>query len=144
MPAPLREQADKALESLKLPPPPAPLSGADLAGGQLKHPAEVSDIETTHFVLSLQQHSGCISQLRNKHTGREWCGIDNPLGLFSYQTLSKEDYDRFIASYIAVSYTHLSSVRVWRVSATSWLETGSTSRTPSVDCTVSAVMQDIP
>jgi len=100
LPAPLREQADKALESLKLPPPPAPLSGADLAGGQLKHPAEVSDIETTHFVLSLQQHSGCISQLRNKHTGREWCGIDNPLGLFSYQTLSKEDYDRFIASYI--------------------------------------------
>src|SRR5581483_6064248 len=43
---------------------------------------------------------GAITQLRNKATGREWASEKNPIALFTYQTLSAEDYQRFMASYL--------------------------------------------
>ena len=59
-----------------------------------------SEIETAHFVLALDPKTGAICRLRAKKTGREWASPERPLALFTYQTLSKADYDRFIASYI--------------------------------------------
>jgi hypothetical protein len=57
-------------------------------------------IETEHFVIGIDPHTGAITQLRNKATGREWASEKNPIALFTYQTLSAEDYQRFMASYL--------------------------------------------
>jgi Domain of unknown function (DUF5054) len=57
-------------------------------------------IETEHFVVGIDAKTGAITQLRNKATGRNWASEKNPIGLFIYQTLSQEDYQRFIASYL--------------------------------------------
>ena len=59
-----------------------------------------SELETTHWVLALDPKTGAIARLRDKNTGRDWAAPDHPLALFAYQTLSKADYDRFIANYI--------------------------------------------
>jgi hypothetical protein len=57
-------------------------------------------IETAHFVVQIDTGTGAITRLRNKDTGREWASKKNPIALFTYQTLSQEDYQRFIASYL--------------------------------------------
>jgi hypothetical protein len=61
-----------------------------------------AEIETAHWVIALDPQSGAIQKLRAKSTGREWASADHLLGLFSYQTLSKEDYDRYNADYVTV------------------------------------------
>jgi hypothetical protein len=38
--------------------------------------------------------------LRNKKSKREWASSENLLALFSYQTLSQQDYSRFFDSYV--------------------------------------------
>lgn len=63
------------------------------------HPAS-TPIETEHFVIGIDSKTGAITQLRNKATGRQWAGENNPLALFTYQTLSAEDYQRFMGSYL--------------------------------------------
>ncbi len=91
LPAPLREQAQTAVRSLAAMPPklqnPSP------------HPA-LSDIETPHFIVGIDPKTGAIRRLRNKKTKREWASSDQPLALFSYQTLSQTDYARFFANYV--------------------------------------------
>lgn len=57
-------------------------------------------IETIHFVLEIDPKTGALSQLRNKATGRDWAGPGNPIALLTYQTLSQDDYQRFIRSYL--------------------------------------------
>jgi hypothetical protein len=57
-------------------------------------------IETEHFVIGIDSRTGAITQLRNKATGRDWASEKNPLALFTYQTLSGEDYQRFMGSYL--------------------------------------------
>ena len=58
------------------------------------------DIETEHFLLQFDPNTGAIHRLRNKQTTREWASPEHPLALFSYQTLSQEDYQKFLASYL--------------------------------------------
>jgi len=87
-----REQAQKAIESLK---PVAPQPSPSATPRTWKGP-----LETNHFVIDLDPKSGAINRLQNKKTSREWAANSNLLGLFSYQTLSQADYDRFFASYI--------------------------------------------
>jgi hypothetical protein len=58
------------------------------------------EIETRHFIIDVDPHNGAIRRLRNKKTKREWASAENLLALFSYQTLSQEDYSRFFASYV--------------------------------------------
>jgi hypothetical protein len=58
--------------------------------------------ETTHFTIGLDPVTGAITRLRSKASNREWSSSENPLAEFSYQTLSKSDYDQFLASYITV------------------------------------------
>jgi hypothetical protein len=91
LPAALREQAQAAVQALTPQEPRLPRgSGAD-AG---------DEIETAHFVLRIDPKTGAIQRLRNKHSGREWASPDHPLALFSYQTLSQQDYTRFLYAYL--------------------------------------------
>ncbi|HXR38110.1 MAG TPA: DUF5054 domain-containing protein [Terracidiphilus sp.] len=92
LPGDLRRQAERAIESLN-PSEPKPSAGA------VAHPA-AQLIETTHFTLGIDPQTGAVNRLRNKGTDREWAGPANPIALLTYQTLSKKDYDRFMAAYL--------------------------------------------
>jgi hypothetical protein len=91
LPAALRQTAEKRLVELKASPP-------AIEGLRAHSPGET--IETTHFTVTLDAATGAIRSLRNKGSGRDWASAEQPLGLFVYQTLSKEDYDRFLDSYV--------------------------------------------
>ena len=64
------------------------------------HPAG-SEIETAQWVIALDPQTGAIQKLRSKSAGREWASAKHPLAFFSYQTMSKADYDRYDADYLA-------------------------------------------
>lgn len=91
LPEPLRAQAQQRLQSLRATPP--------LVAG-LKVQATGSVIDTQHFTVAIDPRTGAIRGLREKGKERDWATAKNPLGLYSYQTFSKQDFDRFIASYI--------------------------------------------
>jgi hypothetical protein len=91
LPSQLREQAQTAVRNLEAVPP------------RLTHPRAHSpetEIETAHFILGIDPKSGAIRRLHNKKSTREWASSEHPLALFSYQTLSQEDYSRFFSSYV--------------------------------------------
>jgi Domain of unknown function (DUF5054) len=91
LPAPLRDQAQSAVHQL------------EAAEPRLTNPSThpgAKEWETKHFVLALDPGTGAISHLHSKRSGREWASADHPLALFSYQTLSPEDYSRFFANYV--------------------------------------------
>jgi hypothetical protein len=91
LPAPLRAEALDALGHLEAKPP------------QLSHPSSLppgKEMETAHFIVALDPGTGAICRLRNKRSGREWASADHPLALFSYQTLSPQDYARFFSNYV--------------------------------------------
>jgi hypothetical protein len=91
LPEPLRDQAQSAVHQLEASEP------------RLTNPSSHPDgkeWETKHFVLALDLRTGAISRLRSKRSGREWASADHPLALFSYQTLSLDDYSRFFANYV--------------------------------------------
>lgn len=90
LPAPLRDEAQTAIAALAAKPP-------QMAGSV--HPAE-KDIETKFFLLQFDPATGAIRRLRNRQSGREWASPQNLLGHFSYQTLSHQDYDHFLAAYL--------------------------------------------
>ena len=52
------------------------------------------------FALSLDARTGAIRKLRDERTGRDWASESHPIALFAYQSLSKLDYDRFLAAYV--------------------------------------------
>jgi hypothetical protein len=92
LPKPLRAEALNRLAGLA---PVGPPNRSDLkehAAGEL--------FETAHFAVALDPASGAMTELRYK--GRKWASAQHPLALFSYQTLAKTDYDKFLASYITV------------------------------------------
>lgn len=93
LPANLRAQAQQSIRKL-LPNEPEIAHAAPHPPGQ--------PIETSHFTLVIDAHTGAIARLRNKRTGREWASPNNPVALLAYQTLSKEDYDRFMGSYLTL------------------------------------------
>jgi hypothetical protein len=59
-------------------------------------------LDAPHFTVEIDKATGAIIRLRSKSNGREWASPAHPLAAFSYQTLSKADYDKFLASYITV------------------------------------------
>ena len=91
LPEPLRSEARDRLRALQ---PVEP----DRAGLH-PHPAG-SEMETAHWVIALDPQTGAIQRLRAKSTGREWASAARPLALFTYQTLSKADYDRYSVDYV--------------------------------------------
>lgn len=94
LPTELRVQADRAVAGLNPTRPKLPSGAASHSAGEV--------IETPHFVLGIDPQTGAINRLRSKATGREWAGPDNQIALMTYQTLSKEDYDRFMAAYLQI------------------------------------------
>ncbi|MGA7411542.1 MAG: DUF5054 domain-containing protein [Bryobacteraceae bacterium] len=91
LPPKLHAQTVRQIDELK------PLRPS-LAGLKPSRPGEL--IETTHFSLALDPKTAAIRTLRNKPSGRDWASPDHPLALFAYQTLSKQDYDHFLATYV--------------------------------------------
>jgi hypothetical protein len=93
LPSPLRAEANERLARLKpVPPDTSGLNTHDIA----------RPFETPHFTLGFDA-TGALVRLRSKAgKGREWASANHPLASFRYQTLSKSDYDRFLASYITV------------------------------------------
>ena len=91
LPQALRAEANARIQTL-------PAAEPDRTG-LVPHRAE-SEIETTHFMVALDPKTGAIKRLRAKGTGRDWPSAERPLALFAYQTLSKVDYDRFLAAYV--------------------------------------------
>ncbi len=91
LPPKLHAQAVRRIDELK------PLRPS-LAGLKPCRPDEL--IETTHYSLALDPKTGAIQTLRTKPLGRDWASPHNPLALFAYQTLSKQDYDHFLATYV--------------------------------------------
>jgi len=64
----------------------------------LDAPAEVRD--TKHFRIAFDAKTGAICSLEHRESGRQWAGAGHELGLFSYQTFSKPDFDRFMDQYV--------------------------------------------
>jgi hypothetical protein len=96
LPSPLREQAQTAVDNLKIVAPKSPQPGR-------RRPPK-KEIETPQFTLGIDKEgTGAIHRLRNNKTGREWASPDHPLALFSYQTLSQQDYSHFFDSYVVSS-----------------------------------------
>jgi len=91
LPATLRAQAQNAIDSLNAAEPKLSLTAVAHPAGQ--------PIETAHFILGIDAQTGAITRLRNKATGREWAGKRNPIALFTYQTLSQDDFKRFVTGY---------------------------------------------
>jgi hypothetical protein len=91
LPPGMRAEAEQRLGGLR-PIEPNP-DGFDLMPGDY-------EIDSTHFTVAIDPQTGAIRRLRSKATGREWASAEHPLALFSYQTFSKEDYDRFLESYV--------------------------------------------
>ncbi len=93
LPPGLRAEANQRLSQLKpIAPDTSRLTAHDAA----------TPIETEHFTLALDPMTGAVARLVGKANNREWCSPANPLAAFSYQTLSKRDYDEFLSTYITV------------------------------------------
>ena len=92
LPGDLRAEAEKRLTGL------LPVGAPDVLSLAV-HAANVP-FNTGHFSVALDPVTGAITELRHKE--RKWASAQRPLALLSYQTLSKGDYDKFLASYITV------------------------------------------
>lgn len=57
-------------------------------------------IDTRYYELKVSSTNGSIIKLRDKTTGKEWANEQQPLALFSYQTFSANDYNRFHNQYL--------------------------------------------
>jgi hypothetical protein len=93
LPESLHAEAQKAIDALKPSEPAIPAQALP----------DNKVIETAHFLLAIDPKTGAVTRLRNKANEREWASKDNPIGLVAYQTLSKDDYDRFIKSYLTTT-----------------------------------------
>jgi len=93
LPPSLRGEAENAIRALIVP------AEEEIAGRPIPHPPG-KPIETTYFTLGIDPRTGAIMRLRNKAVGREWASEKNSIALFTYQTLSANDYARYQASYL--------------------------------------------
>ncbi len=93
LPTDLRVQVEAGLRASKAMPP-------DTQGMLSHNPAQL--IQTAHFTLRFDPATGAIIRLRNRHTGVEWASKINPLALFTYQTLSPEQYSAYLKRYLVI------------------------------------------
>jgi len=91
LPAALRTEAEARLQTLQVVAP-------DHAGMKSHDNGKV--INTAHFEITLDSNTGAITRLVSKRSGRNWASTDHPLALFTYQTLTQEDYKAFLNSYV--------------------------------------------
>ena len=55
--------------------------------------------ETPHFKVGFDPDHGAINRLVDREAGYNWAGARNPLGQFTYEVFSQQDYDRFLDQY---------------------------------------------
>jgi len=64
------------------------------------HPVRVGEvIECPNFLLTFDA-TGAITRLQNRRSQKEWASPAHPLAVFTYQTLSLQEFTDFIALYI--------------------------------------------
>ncbi|MGP8251790.1 MAG: DUF5054 domain-containing protein [Terracidiphilus sp.] len=95
LPGELRKQAESAIRPVNT------QAEMEFAGETIAYEAG-KPLETAYFVISIDPRTGAITRLRNKATGREWASEQNPIALFSYQTLSQEDYQLYQSRYLTI------------------------------------------
>lgn len=93
LPPPMRAAMEQRLDALTVTRP-SPV-------GMRTHPAS-RILDTAHYRIALDPRTGAILALIHKKTQRAWASPQNPLALFTYQTLGAEAFDAFIASYLTV------------------------------------------
>ena len=93
LPSDKASEANEKLQSLK----PVPV--------EKTHYTKVKNLDqkinTPFFELKIDPKTGGIVKLKDKSSGVDWANEQNPLCLFSYQTFSKADYDRYHSQYLA-------------------------------------------
>jgi Domain of unknown function (DUF5054) len=94
LPVALRAEANARLAKLKA-------SAPDTS--RLRRTDARGNFNTEHFTIGLSPTRGSIVKLQSNTAKRDWASDTHPLAAFGYQTLSKSDYDRFLASYITVN-----------------------------------------
>ncbi len=57
-------------------------------------------LRTPHFEVAIDPKTGALRQLFSRKTKRNWASPENPLALFTYQTLSAADYTAFLEAYV--------------------------------------------
>jgi hypothetical protein len=67
---------------------------------ELKPASAKSEITTKHFILAIDPKTGAITRLQNRTTGKEWASSEHPLALFTYQTLSAQDFSQYLDTYV--------------------------------------------
>ncbi len=91
LPEGLRAEAEGRLSSLRATAP--TMEGMTRVEG-------AGRISTKHFDLRIDQQTGAVIRLRRRETGREWASAKHPLAMFTYQTLSAEDFRGFLERYV--------------------------------------------
>jgi hypothetical protein len=92
LPATLKNQATEALEQL------TPIEPKLEEWEKIVSPGRTHSCPT--FSIALDPATGAIAKLKDQQTGRDWASRETPLALFSYQSFSKADYDRFMDQYL--------------------------------------------
>ena len=87
----LREEADKEIALLK-PKIPSLKGFTQIGGGEI--------IKTKLFDLSFDNTTGSINYLKDKGSKKIVANKNNPIGLFTYEIFSKDNFDRFAKQYI--------------------------------------------
>ena len=90
LPPKLQQEAQKRLKTLRPTPP-------DISG--LTSSKTGAEIESTHFVVSLDPATGALIRMKDRKSGREWASPKHPLAAFLYQTFTSADFARFNAQY---------------------------------------------
>ncbi len=91
LPPALRAQAQQRLQQLT----------PEIPSHEGLQPASVkNEITTKHFILAIDPKTGAITRLQNRKTGKEWASAEHPLALFTYQTLSAEDFAQYLDTYV--------------------------------------------
>lgn len=57
-------------------------------------------IKTKYYDFRINASNGSLSYLKDKQTGKKWADDEHPLFLYSYQTFSNADYERFLSQYL--------------------------------------------
>lgn len=57
-------------------------------------------ITTKYYDFQLDSLTGAIVYLKDKITGNNWATKEHPLLVYSYQTFSHQDYERFLSQYL--------------------------------------------
>ena len=93
LPHPMRFEAEQRLLQLQSAAP-------DRNSLAARPPSKILDAR--HFRVGIDPLTGAITHLESKSSHRQWASPVHPLALFTYQTLSAEQFTNFIARYITV------------------------------------------